>query len=73
METNRQYRRKPRSHDVQQQNLLEREDSSTSSEDSNDQALDHILTDFRDGWLDHDDDDDDGPNQEAQPLVPMEV
>ena len=73
VETNRQYRRKTRSHDEQQRNLLEGESSSTSTEDSNDQALDHILTDFRDGWLDRDDDEDEGPNREAQPLVPMEV
>ena len=73
MQTDRQYRRRPRSRDEQQRHLLEGEDSSTTSEDSDDQALDHILADFRDGWLDRDDDEDPGPNQEAQPLVPMEV
>ena len=72
-ETDRQYRRKPRSQDIQQHNLLGQDEQSSSSEDSNDQELDHILADFRDGWLDRDDEDDDGPNQGAQPLVPMEV
>ena len=73
VQTDRQYSRRPRSRDEQQRHLLEGEDSSTTSEDSDDQALDHILADFRDGWLDRDDDEDPGPNQEAQPLVPMEV